>query len=244
MEKRMVIAIVIACLAGFALGWVSKPLTHPSPSPTQACPLPTAYTKTVTSVYTKTVTTTLSARATTTVTKIVTATVSATPLRPLCIEKPPIRLIVGHQYPEIVTKLIERANESVYVMMFAMKYYPMERNDVDKAIEALCTAAKRGVSVRVLVDYVTAEEYRSTITYLERCGVEVKVWRECGSLWKLHAKVVIVDGKYVVVGSHNWTYSAFNHNIEVSIEVESPSVAAKLVKLFNELWSSSCAYAP
>ncbi|NPA96530.1 MAG: hypothetical protein GXO32_02875 [Crenarchaeota archaeon] len=245
MSARIAIAIVIACIVSFAAGWIARPLATPYAHEGATVTL----TRIVTSVESTTArggsksvaACPLSSPSTITITRTVTV---ASRLRSACLEAPKVVLVLEHQYPKIVTQLIDRANRSVYVMMFAMKYYPWERNDVDAAINALCAAAHRGVDVRVLVDYVTAKEYGSTIRHLESCGVKVKVWHECDGLWKLHAKVVIVDGKYVVLGSHNWTYSAFNHNIEVSVEIESAKIASKLTSLFLELWRSACSVAP
>jgi len=130
-------------------------------------------------------------------------------------------------------------------MMFVVKYYPNNpKNPVDSLLNALCRDVSRGVRVRVLLDETSYREYRNAVTYLQHCNVEVRIWHECGSLWRLHAKVVIVDGKYVVIGSHNWTYSALAHNIEVSVSIRSSSIASKLIKLFNELWNSGCSFAP
>ncbi len=260
----MAVAIALSFVAGFVSAWISKPVGGGSvPSAAPACPLPTTVTKTIKRIETTTITTTEVLNSITTVTKTVTKTLTSFTTVPRTktvlstivltkvvtkgssVAKPLTKVLIGSSYPLEVLKLIERANKSVYVMMFAMKYYPGEPwSVVNKVIYALCSDAKKGLDVRVLVDYVTYKEYRPTIDFLKKCGVEVKVWKECGSIWKLHAKVVIVDGKYVVVGSHNWTYSAFSHNIEVSVEIESPSIASRLTNLFLGLWRSTCSFTP
>ena len=32
-----------------------------------------------------------------------------------------------------------------------------------------------------------------------------------------HAKIIEIDGKHVVIGSHNWTLNSFTRNSEVSV---------------------------
>ncbi|NPA96945.1 MAG: hypothetical protein GXO32_05035 [Crenarchaeota archaeon] len=178
-----------------------------------------------------------------------TATVIPTVTRTVTVETPGIvrgvQLLVGNQYYSYVKWLLGIAKGYVYVMMFAMKYYPSYPwSEVNQLIHELCQDHKKGLDVRVLVDYTTYSEYPQTIRYLEECGVPVKVWRECGSTWRLHAKVIIVDGSIVVIGSHNWTYSALSHNIEVSIALNAPIIARMLTQYFDELWSSRCAFTP
>jgi len=156
-----------------------------------------------------------------------------------------LALLVESEYDSYVLNLVSHANRSVYVMMFVVKYYPHHPTSVvNRLLYALCQDRKRGIDVKVLLDYTSYEEYRQAIAFLKSCGVPVKVWHECGYLWRLHAKVVIVDGKIVVLGSHNWTYSALAHNIEVSVAIYSPKYASELTKLFNSLWSSSCSFSP
>ena len=41
------------------------------------------------------------------------------------------------------------------------------------------------------------------------------------SRYHLHHKLVVIDEKVVVIGSHNWSYSAMRHNIESSSIIRS-----------------------
>ncbi len=246
--RSWVLALVIGLIIGFAAGYAASSLisaTTPILSQTprsftqhlRASESTTVVTTTVTRSFTSSVTSFV------TVTSTVTKTVyRSTGLRST---SPSLSLLIAGSYESYVLKLLSSANSSVYVMMFVAKYYPgIHGNPANELLNALCRDAARGIDVRVLLDYTSYREYRSAIQYLEHCGVKVRVWRECGSLWKLHAKVVIVDGRYVVLGSHNWTYSALAHNIEVSVAIRSRAIASELTSLFQRLWSSSCSFTP
>jgi phosphatidylserine/phosphatidylglycerophosphate/cardiolipin synthase-like enzyme len=50
-----------------------------------------------------------------------------------------------------------------------------------------------------------------------------------------HAKVVVVDGRYVYLGSHNLTQSALRHNNELSVRIDSPELAAEVAAYLGKL---------
>lgn len=144
-------------------------------------------------------------------------------------------IIEDSQYLGTVAPLIRAANESVYVIMFVMKYDPGDSDDpVNDLLSLLASAAQRGVDVRVLVDEETRDSYPQTIGFLKEHGISVRLDKSSGIT--THAKVVIVDGKYVVIGSHNWTESALRYNHEVSALIRSSRAAEELTNYFEKLW--------
>lgn len=139
-------------------------------------------------------------------------------------------------YYTAVKGLIERANRSVAVIMYVAKYDPQETNDpVNALLDALIKAKERGVSARVVLDDATYRSYKETLDYLMSRGVDFVLDEKAGVT--THVKMVIVDGEYLVVGSHNWTESALSHNHEYSILVRSREVAEKALSYFNQIWS-------
>jgi len=53
-----------------------------------------------------------------------------------------------------------------------------------------------------------------------------------------HTKLVIIDGKIVFLGSHNWTQSALQRNHEVSVLIYDEDVAKILLRYFFDIWSN------
>lgn len=146
-----------------------------------------------------------------------------------------VLVVEDDQYLNVVAPLIERANHSIHVVMFVMKYDPGDEDDpVNELLGLLADAASRGVDVRVLVDEETRDSYPQTIGFLKEHGIGVRLDRSSGIT--THAKVVIVDGEFAVVGSHNWTESALRYNHEVSALIRSGEAASVLEKYFSSLW--------
>ena len=150
-----------------------------------------------------------------------------------------LELLPDEKYIVAVSRLIASANKSVHVIMYVAKYDPKQSAEEDPAnmlLELLASAKRRGLDVRVVVDDVTKQSYPETIEFLKSRGVPVRLDPKAGVT--THAKVVIVDGEWVVIGSHNWTQSALSRNREYSILIRSSELAAKVEEYFEELWSS------
>lgn len=150
-----------------------------------------------------------------------------------------LELLPDEKYIVAVSRLIASANKSVHVVMYVAKYDPKQSAEKDPAnmlLELLASAKRKGLDVRVVVDDVTKQSYPETIEFLKSRNVPVRLDPKAGVT--THAKVVIVDGEWVVIGSHNWTQSALSSNREYSVLVRSSEIATKVEEYFEELWSS------
>jgi len=120
--------------------------------------------------------------------------------------------------------------------------------DEPSLLPALVAAVARGVKVRLLVDGQQAtgdsdttpsEDGRGLAEAARRAGVELRFWsRERG---KLHAKLLIVDGRRALTGSYNWTRSAADGNVELLLEIDDLEAVARLAGLFEQLWRRAAA---
>ena len=50
-----------------------------------------------------------------------------------------------------------------------------------------------------------------------------------------HSKLIVVDGRYSIVGSTNWSYYALSKNNETNVLIDSEEVAKEYIKYFEEL---------
>lgn len=103
-----------------------------------------------------------------------------------------------------------------------------------QTVEALKTAARRGVDVRILVPgqsdiWLTLYAGRSHYTDLLAAGVRIFERQEA----VLHAKTAVVDGVWSTVGSSNLDWRSFVHNFEVNVVILGPEMAGQLRGLFE-----------
>jgi phosphatidylserine/phosphatidylglycerophosphate/cardiolipin synthase-like enzyme len=149
-----------------------------------------------------------------------------------------LELLPDERYIVAVSRLIASANKSVHVIMYVAKYDPKqsaEEDPANKLLELLASAKRKGLDVRVVVDDVTRQSYPETIDFLKSRNVPVRLDPKASVT--THAKVVIVDGEWVVIGSHNWSESALKENREYSVLIRSSDIAADVKDYFEELWN-------
>jgi len=134
-------------------------------------------------------------------------------------------------YASFLLDQIQQASSSVHVVLYRMSYYAGYRDSTTNALlDALIAAASRGLDVRVLLDDCSyypdsAEANLAAAIYLLVHGVEVRFDAPSETT---HAKLVLIDGGSVVLGSTNWNY--------YSIELHIPAAASVYEAYFQTLW--------
>jgi len=142
--------------------------------------------------------------------------------------------LTDQQYFYTVNNLLLSANKSVHIIMFEIKYYPdYPESNENRILEALIEVKRRGVDVKIVTDeYLTDHE---TFNYLKSNGLDIKFDSPNRTT---HSKIIIIDGKVVVVGSTNWSYYAIDKNREVNVIIYSEHVAQQFEKYFEEVWQN------
>lgn len=139
-------------------------------------------------------------------------------------------LAIGNQYAKRLISLIDKATKNIDVMMFDWRWYSNDPfSDISQINHAFVRAARRKVFIRVLTNYI------SVVEELKAVGINAKCW-DASKL--MHSKSIIVDNKYVVMGSHNFTNNAMRHNVETSVFLDNEDIAKGLNDYFESLWRS------
>jgi phosphatidylserine/phosphatidylglycerophosphate/cardiolipin synthase-like enzyme len=125
--------------------------------------------------------------------------------------------------------LINNAKNSVYFLVFSF-------TDKDIA-NALISAKNRGVLVKGVLDKDWNENSQYSV-YENLINNKVNVKYD-GSYFKLHDKVLIVDGNITVTGSYNFTNSANNNNNENSLIIYSKDIAKSYLNEFDKIYSKA-----
>lgn len=136
--------------------------------------------------------------------------------------------IISKDFPKVVIPLIDNAKHSLDIIVFDWRFY---KNDPASSVslfnQAIARACKRGLRVKCLV------QNDGVVDNLKLLGCDAK---KLNSKKILHTKLLIIDKKYVIIGSHNYTQHAFTSNEEASIFVKLSSENNALVEYFNNLF--------
>jgi phosphatidylserine/phosphatidylglycerophosphate/cardiolipin synthase-like enzyme len=119
-----------------------------------------------------------------------------------------------------VLSVIRRARHSLAV----------EDEEMDDAAvtSALAAAARRGVSVRVVM---TADSrWDAAFTELARAGVHIRLYADEHGVLYIHAKVIVADagraGQRVLIGSENFSVASLDYNRELGILTRNAGLVA------------------
>lgn len=154
----------------------------------------------------------------------------AAPLPTITTQPGEVRLLTDQEYYPTLQSMIGRAAASIDVTMFLFKTTAAARNRAAALVQDLIAARKRGVIVNVLLeksgyDPKLNSENQKVAAYLKKQGVNVRFDSEKTTT---HAKIVVIDRRYSLVGSHNFTASALAYNHEATLLVDNQSLANEL----------------
>lgn len=139
-----------------------------------------------------------------------------------------MQALVGSEFPKQVVPKINEAKKSIDIIVFDWRWYPnMPGNPVQLFNQSIIRAVKRNVEVRVITNI------SDTIKFLSSNGVKTK---KPVTDRLIHPKLMIIDNQDVVIGSHNYSQSAFTMNYEVSVFVPDCPCVDELLTFFNNLF--------
>lgn len=153
-------------------------------------------------------------------------------------ECPSVLALKDGEYYRALAEALDRANSEIVLSMFLFKTNGFDGNLPDGILARLSAAAKRGVSVFVLLERDgdrrsrTNEANGETAKRLREAGI-VPVFDSAGKT--MHAKIAVIDRRRVFLGSHNFTQSALKYNHEVSLFVDSPALAEELLRYVRSI---------
>ncbi len=146
--------------------------------------------------------------------------------------------IDDRSYFAAVDNLIRSANVSVDVILYQPRFYFRYPNtSSNRLIADLIEASRRGVKVRALIEQANwnidnSEKNRDVFNILNSNGVEVYF---DSPVRTTHSKLVLIDRRYAVIGSSNWSYYSLEKNNEANVVVDSKKLASLLTDYFENL---------
>jgi cardiolipin synthase len=134
-------------------------------------------------------------------------------------------------------------SESMHLMVLLALTAAKNSIDIENAyfvpdrltVEALCSAARRGVRVRIVVPgrYTDARigRWAAQGLYGTLLGNGIQVYEYQPTM--MHCKVLVIDGLWTSVGSANFDDRSFRLNDEANLNVFSESLAAEQTRLID-----------
>lgn len=126
---------------------------------------------------------------------------------------------------EALVPLINSAKTYIYVPNFLFTH--------PKLVEALKDAHRRGLNIKMITDATNIGTRHSAFKDLRHSGIPIKVENYAG---KMHAKAMIIDDEYLVLGSTNFSNSAENRNDENMLIIKSPRLTKLYKDYFEYFW--------
>jgi phosphatidylserine/phosphatidylglycerophosphate/cardiolipin synthase-like enzyme len=137
-------------------------------------------------------------------------------------------LLKNKDYFPALIKVIDDAQDEIFISIYSFKVGVHKNSYPDQVLLHLSQAVRRGVSVKVILEYTgnrdqkLDEQNHRTKNNLEEKGIKVYLDSPRRTT---HTKVIVVDQKMVLLGSHNLTSAALKYNNEVSILLKDTALA-------------------
>lgn len=136
--------------------------------------------------------------------------------------------IIGKEFAGKVVPLIKDAKKNIDIIVYDWRFYPDQiGSEIQRFNHAIITANRKHIKIRGVTNSFT------TISIFKKLNVEM---RKPFTKGLMHTKLLLIDNKIAVLGSHNYTMNAFTINKEVSVIIDEKETVDRLQKYFNNLW--------
>jgi phosphatidylserine/phosphatidylglycerophosphate/cardiolipin synthase-like enzyme len=125
----------------------------------------------------------------------------------------------GHE----ILELIDGAKSKIDIEMYAFT-----SRDV---VEALERAKMRGVEIRIIIETINRDMHDELLSKGFNVRYATKAYKTT------HSKIMIVDGKRLLVGSHNFSNSALYKNREASVIIADAATVKEFTAEYETDWA-------
>lgn len=135
----------------------------------------------------------------------------------------------GGRCDRVIIKYINAANQSIHIVIYSFTMANIK--------DALVAAKLRGVEVMMVCD---KDQWNVQYSQCPQLVNEIDV-RRSSNTYLTHDKFMVVDGKYVLTGSYNWTQSATGYasnqgNDENLIVINDLTIASSYDQQFQRIY--------
>lgn len=148
-----------------------------------------------------------------------------------------IQVLCDQDYYPVLLHFLQNADRRIELAMFVFRVTASNNNRPARIAEELIAARRRGVAVELLLENSAYDEdlnreHRRLADTLRRGGVTVRFGPQKTTT---HNKMVLIDERFTLLGSHNLTHSALRFNHECSLLIDNHELAARLQAYLHEI---------
>jgi len=149
---------------------------------------------------------------------------------------PEITLVLDRDYYPTFHNLISQAKKTVHSIMYVGKIN--KGSLIDRIVSDLKDAKAKGIEVKMVFEY---SSYDSSLNATNQAFQDTLNLYGIKTQWDnptitTHAKLLIIDSTYILLGSTNWTASALEKNHEANIMINNLELGIKLEEYFTKIW--------
>ena len=139
---------------------------------------------------------------------------------------------------EVWSEMFDNAKSEIVIGQFYAVVKP--GSVLDKVVEHLEAAGKRGVKIRFLLDQkgvgLSEKPTIDRLKAIPNLDLRILDFNKLTGNGIIHAKYMAVDGKTAFIGSQNFDWRAFEHIHETGLRITDPKVVGQVLAIFNQDW--------
>jgi phosphatidylserine/phosphatidylglycerophosphate/cardiolipin synthase-like enzyme len=136
-----------------------------------------------------------------------------------------MQMLIGKEFGPKLIELVKNSKKSVKILMYDWRWYPRDiGSQIQIFNQEILRAANRDVQIEARVNHDIVGWAMDVKNISFRCMSGSKT---------MHSKMILIDDKYLVIGSHNLTKSAFSLNHEMSVLIDDTSIIDRCNKFFD-----------
>jgi len=126
---------------------------------------------------------------------------------------------------QVVSEMVVAAKRYILVVGYSINFDLLRRGATGRLLEDLIAAANRGIQVRLLL-HDDPHNKEALLRAWPRTGAmpQLLTWVDTSgdSMFKLHAKLLVVDDRDMLVTSANLSYHGLEKNVELGVRLRGP----------------------
>ena len=147
------------------------------------------------------------------------------------------KLLLDRDYFTALLEGLDRARAEIFLSAYLFRTIENARGYPEAVLKRLAAAVQRGVRVDMVLERSNSSDdlnrnNEETAERLKRAGIRVCMDAPDRVT---HTKLVVIDRRYLLIGSHNLTQSALKFNHEASVWIDSAPLAGEALGYMKSL---------